>query len=490
MQDLRAQRQEKIGQLRDLGIDPYPARTERTHAAQTVRELIDGAGSEDATAALAPVAVAGRIVARRDMGRATFLDLRDGSGRIQALLRRNVLGPDSYDALRLIDLGDFISVHGQPMLTRTGEPTVAADRWTMLTKALRAPPEKFHGLADVETRQRRRYLDLLANEDSRERFRIRSRIVAAIRNFMDGRGFLEVETPVLQESAGGAAARPFVTHHNELDEDRFLRISLELHLKKLVVGGFDRVYEMGRIFRNEGFGFKYNPEFTMLESYEAYADYNDVAEMVETLVSSVAQQVLGTTTVEFRGHEIDLRAPWRRLSFVEGLREFGDLDLGRLDSPETLLRELDARGVEVPPDAGYGKLCDEAMSHYVEPNLVQPTFLIDYPVELSPLAKRKPDNPRFVERFEPFIGGMEVGNAYSELNDPVDQRQRLEEQLALVKQGDDEAEIVDEDFLFALEHGMPPAGGLGLGIDRLVMILTGQQSLRDVILFPQMRRLD
>ncbi len=490
MEDLRAQRQEKINQLRALGIDPYPARSERTHEARQVRDLIEEAGSDEAAAALEPVAVAGRVVARRDMGRATFMDLRDGSGRLQVLLRRNVVGPESYDALRLVDLGDFIGVHGQPMLTRTGEPTVAADRWTMLAKALHAPPEKYHGLADVELRQRRRYLDLLANEDSRERFETRSRLVAAIRKFMDERGFLEVETPVLQESAGGAAARPFVTHHNELDEDRFLRISLELHLKKLVVGGFDRVYELGRIFRNEGFGFKYNPEFTMLESYQAYADYNDVAEMVETLVSTVSREVLGTAKVEFRGHEIDLSPPWQRLSFIEGLRKFGDMDLERFEDRESLRAELDRRGVEVPPNAGYGKLCDEAMSHYVEPNLIQPAFLLDYPVELSPLAKRKRDNPRFVERFEPFIGGMEVGNAYSELNDPVDQRQRLEDQLALLREGDDEAELMDEDFLFALEHGMPPAGGLGLGIDRLVMVLTGQQSLRDVILFPQMRRID
>jgi lysyl-tRNA synthetase class 2 len=357
----------------------------------------------------------------------------------------------------------------------------------MLTKALHAPPEKYHGLADIETRQRRRYLDLMANEETRRIFEVRSRVVAAIRRFLDARGFLEVETPVLQEDAGGAAARPFVTHHNALDEDRFLRISLELHLKRLVIGGFERVYEIGRIFRNEGLSTKHNPEFTMIETYEAYADYLAVAAMVETMVSTVAREVLGTTVVTFRGDEIDLAPPWRRLTFYDALRQYGDLDLEQHGDAASLRDELQRRRVPVPPGAGYGKLVDEAMSHYVEPHLIQPTFLLDYPVELSPLAKRKADNPRLVERFEAFIGGFEAGNAYTELNDPLDQRARFEEQLALKAAGDDEAELMDEDFLFALEHGMPPTGGFGMGIDRLVMILTGQSSIRDVILFPQLK---
>lgn len=490
MDELMARRREKLDQFRALGMDPYPARVERTHTASEVVAIIAAAGSEEALADAESVDVVGRVVARRDMGKATFVDLRDASGRVQVLLRRNQLGQEAYDALRLIDLGDFIGAKGKPMITRTGEPTISASTWTILSKALHAPPEKFHGLADTETRQRRRYMDLLANEESRERFLVRSRTVAAIRRFLDDREFVEVETPVLQETAGGAAARPFVTHHNQLDEDRFLRISLELHLKKLVVGGFDRVYELGRIFRNEGIGFKYNPEFTMLETYQAYADYLDVAEMVETMISSVAEEVLGTTTVQFRENEIDLSPPWRRLTFLDGLREYGDLELSQFPDAETLEPELRKRGLDIPPGAGYGKLCDEAMSHYVEPNLIQPTFLLDYPVELSPLAKRKPDDSRLVERFEAFVGGMEIGNAYSELNDPVEQRERLESQLRLRQAGDDEAEIVDEDFLFALEHGLPPTGGLGIGIDRLVMVLTGQPSLREVILFPQMRRVD
>jgi lysyl-tRNA synthetase class 2 len=327
----------------------------------------------------------------------------------------------------------------------------------------------------------------MANEETRRVFEVRSRVVAAIRRFLDARGFLEVETPVLQEDAGGAAARPFVTHHNALDEDRFLRISLELHLKRLVIGGFERVYEIGRIFRNEGLSTRHNPEFTMIETYEAYADYLSVAEMVETMVSSVAEEVLGTTVVTFRGNTIDLRPPWRRLTFYDALREHSGIDLAEHGDAVSLRDELQRRGVSLPPAAGYGKLVDEAMSHYVEPHLIQPTFLLDYPVELSPLAKRKPGNPRLVERFEAFIGGFEAGNAYTELNDPLDQRARFEEQLALKAAGDEEAELVDEDFLFALEHGMPPTGGFGMGIDRLVMILTGQSSIRDVILFPQLK---
>jgi lysyl-tRNA synthetase class 2 len=424
-------------------------------------------------------------MARRDMGKATFLDLQDGSGRIQVLLRQNQLGDDLYEALRLIDLGDFVGAHGMPMRTRTGQPTVSAMSWVMLAKALRSPPEKYHGLTDAEARQRHRYLDLMANEETRRVFTIRSQVVSAIRRYLDERGFLEVETPVLQESAGGAAARPFLTHYNLLDEQRALRISLELHLKRLLVGGFERVYEIGRIFRNEGMSAKYNPEFTMLETYEAYADYLEVARSVEEMVSSVCREVLGGTMVTFREYEISLEPPWRRVTFHDALREYGELDLGQFPTAERLGAELKRRGLDLPPNAGYGKLCDEAMSHYVEPNLIQPTFLLDYPVELSPLAKRKPDNPRLVERFEVFIGGFEAGNAYTELNDPIDQRLRFEEQLRLRGDGDDEVEMVDEDFLVALEHGMPPAGGLGMGIDRLVMILTGQSTIREVILFPQ-----
>lgn len=484
MDDLMAQRVAKVEALREAGIDPYPPRSVRTHTAADVTAIVESL-PEGITESAQAVDVAGRVVARRDMGKATFMDLLDSTGRIQVLLRQNHLG--NYDDLKFVDLGDFVGVHGAPMLTRTGQPTVGATAWTMLSKALHAPPEKFHGLSDVEVRQRQRYLDLMANEEARHVFTTRSKVVAAIRRFLDGRGFLEVETPVLQEAAGGAAARPFTTYYNALDEQRFLRISLELHLKRLVVGGFDRVYELGRIFRNEGFGMKYNPEFTMLETYEAYTDYLGVARMVEEMVSSVANEVLGRMSFSLRGHEIDLTPPWHRITFHDAIIEYGGPDLREFSTAPTLRAELIQRGVDVGANTGFGKLADVAMSHYVEPNLIQPTFLLDYPIELSPLAKRKPDDPRLVERFEVFIGGFELGNAYTELNDPIDQRRRFEQQLQLRAEGDDEAELMDEDFLVALEHGMPPTGGFGMGIDRLLMVLTEQPSVRDVILFPQHR---
>jgi len=483
--ELMAQRVAKAEELRAAGIDPYPPRASRSHTAAEVTLLVEALPEGASEVQGIEVDVAGRVVSRRDMGKATFLDLLDGSGRVQVLLRQNQV--ENYESLRLIDLGDFIGVNGAPIRTRTGQPTVQAAHWTMLAKALHAPPEKYHGLADVELRQRRRYLDLIANEETRERFIVRSRVVSAIRRFLDARGFLEVETPVLQEEAGGAAARPFMTHYNALDEDRHLRISLELYLKRMVIGGFERVYEMGRIFRNEGLGAKYNPEFTMIELYQAYADYHDVSMLVEELISSVAHEVLGRDTFTFRGQQISLARPWRRITLHDALREYGQLDLDEFSTTDTLRAELERRNVPFAPNAGYGKLVDEAMSHYIEPRLIQPTFLMDYPVELSPLAKRRADNPRLVERWEVFIGGFEAGNAYTELNDPIDQRARFEEQARLRAAGDDEAELVDEDFLLALEHGMPPTGGFGMGIDRLLMILTEQDSIRDVILFPQLK---
>lgn len=487
MDELMAQRLAKLQALRDAGLDPYPPRSTRTHTSAEVVAIVEALPAEAAEAAGVEVDVAGRVVARRDMGKATFIDLQDGAGRLQVLLRRNTLEDGLYETLKLIDLGDFIGVHGTPMRTRTGQPTVGARRWTMLSKALYAPPEKYHGLADLELRQRKRYLDLMANDETRKVFITRSKVVSGIRRFLDGRGFMEVETPVLQEEPGGAAARPFKTFFNALDEERFLRISLELHLKRMVIGGFEKVYELGRIFRNEGLGMKYNPEFTMLETYEAYTDYNGVAAMVEEMVSTVAREATGSLKFTFRGHEIDLTPPWQRITLHDALRQYGQLELDDFSDTGSLAAELKRRGLEFPDYAGWGKLVDEAMSNYVEPNLIQPTFLMDYPVELSPLAKRKPGNPRLVERWEVFIGGFEAGNAYTELNDPVDQRARFQEQLKLRTAGDEEAELVDEDFLFALEHAMPPTGGFGMGIDRLLMILTEQSSIRDVILFPQLK---
>jgi lysyl-tRNA synthetase class 2 len=422
------------------------------------------------------------------MGKATFLDLRDGSGRIQAYAKQESIGVEPYDMLlHQIDLGDFLGVSGMLFRTKTGEPTVEAQSFTILAKALRPPPEKWHGLQDVEVRYRQRYLDLMANPEVRETFVTRSRVVTAIRRFLDARGYLEVETPILQSSAGGAAARPFTTYHNSLDRELYLRIAIELHLKRLVVGGFDRVYEIGRIFRNEGVSTKWNPEFTMLESYEAYADYNALMEMVETMISSIAGDVLGTTRVAHGDTEIDFSPPWPRIPIRDAILENGGVDFEEHPDVESLRKAATSSGLRVEPGWGRGKLIDELMTLHVEPKLIQPTFLIDYPVELSALAKRKIDNPSLVERFEFFIAGREVGNAYSELNDPLDQRERLLQQAQLKAAGDDEVEFADEDFLIALEHGMPPTAGLGIGIDRLVMALTGNSSIREVILFPALR---
>ena len=481
-------RHEKLARLRARGIDPYPPRVTRTHTAADAVAAFEGWEAAGAAGDAPAVSVAGRITALRDMGKAAFLDVRDGSGRIQCYLKKDIIGEEAYAGIADLDLGDFLAVTGPLFRTRTQEITVEARSYAMLAKALRPPPEKWHGIEDVETRYRQRYLDLLGNAEVRDIFRKRAAIVASIRRFLDARGFMEVETPVLQPEAGGAAATPFITHHRALDQDFFLRISLELHLKRLIIGGFDRVYEMSRIFRNEGVSTKHNPEFTMIETYQAYADYNDVARMAEELVSSVALDVLGTTSVQFGEHTIDLSAPWRRLTMREALIEHAGIDFEEYRTRDKLLEELQRRKIEVDAGWSWGKLLDEAVSHYVEPKLIQPTFLLDYPKEISPLAKSMPGAPGLVERFEPFIAGFEIGNAYTELNDPIDQRQRFETQARLAAAGLEEVETLDEDFLTALEHGMPPTGGFGMGIDRLVMILTGQKSIREVILFPALRR--
>jgi len=489
-EELYQERLAKLQRLRARGIDPFPARFDRSHT--SIAAIAAFEASEAAAGDSPTVTVAGRVTALRKMGKAAFFDLHDGEGRIQVFARADNLNPADFETLKdEVDLGDILGASGPLIRTRTGEISVQADSITMLAKSLQTPPEKWHGLTDVEQRYRQRYRDLISNQDVREIFRTRSRIIAAMRRFLDDGGFMEVETPVLQPEAGGAAATPFVTHHRALDEDFYLRISLELHLKRLIVGGFDRVYEIGRIFRNEGVSWKYNPEFTMLECYEAYADYNDVARMVETMVSGIAQAVLGTQTVHFEDHEIDLTPPWRRVTMHEALLEHAGIDFKEVDTREALYEELKRRNLsDLDPGWSWGKLIDEAVSHYVEPTLIQPTFLMDYPKALSPLAKSKVGETGIVERFEVFIAGFEIGNAYSELNDPVDQRDRFETQRRLAAAGLEEVETLDEDFLTALEHGMPPTGGLGIGIDRLTMILTGQHSIREVILFPALRRKD
>lgn len=479
--ELIAQRKEKLAELRARGIDPYPPRFSPSHnaadaAAQTPN---DGTGPD--------VTVAGRVTAMRGMGKASFLDLRDGSGRIQAYLKQETLGPEAYSLLKAVDLGDFLGVTGHLFRTKTGEPTIEVRELTVLAKALRPPPEKWHGLQDIEARYRQRYLDLMSSEEARGIFVTRSKAIARIRRFLDERGFLEVETPILQGTAGGAAARPFITHHNTLDRDFYLRIAIELYLKRLVVGGFDRVYEIGRIFRNEGVSTKYNPEFTMLEVYQAYSDYNGVMDMVEEMISTVAGDVIGDTKVQYGEHVIDFSPPYPRIRMRDAILEHSGIDIDQYPDAESLRRVITSKEVHTEPSWGRGKLIDELATIFVEPHLMQPSFLIDYPLELSPLAKRKLDAPGYVERFEFFICGREVGNAFTELNDPVDQRERFIEQARLRAQGDDEAEVADEDFLVALEHGMPPTGGLGIGIDRLIMALTGQASIREVILFPALR---
>ena len=485
-EDLFAQRVAKLERLRARGIEPYPITFHPSHTAAEAMAAFAAAES-DGQERGPSVTVAGRMGVPRSFGRLTFIHLTDGTGNIQAQFLRDRLGDERYSILKELDPGDFLGATGPLIRTRTGEITVQADDFTVLAKALRPPPEKWHGLTDVEVRYRRRYLDLVANEEVRRRFRIRSHIVAGMRRFMDGRGFIEVETPVLVPSAGGAAAKPFTTYFNALDEERHLRIATELYLKRLIVGGLDKVYEIGRIFRNEGLGWKYNPEFTMMESYEAYADYRDVAAMVEQLVSSVAEEALGSMRVPHKGGEIDFTPPWARRTMCDLLIEHAGLDFEEFRTEAALREEMARRGIDAPPSASWGKLLDEVWSTLVEPKLIQPVFVLDYPVDISPLAKRKPDDPTLVERFEAFAGGMEIANAYSELNDPIDQRRRFEEQLRHRAAGDEEAELMDEDFLLAIEHGMPPTGGLGMGIDRLLMVLMDAATIREVILFPQLR---
>ena len=484
-QELVELRREKREALLADG-DPYPATIGRTHEIARARALFErneGEGLEETRRALT---IAGRVIAIRDMGRAAFIDVRDGTGSVQLHLRRNVLG-EGFALLPLVDLGDFVEARGPLFRTRHGEITVAVRSWRVIAKALRPPPEKWHGLSDVETRYRQRELDLIANERSREIARTRSRVVSAVRRFFEGRGFMEVETPVLQDRAGGAAARPFSTHHNALDRELALRIALELHLKRLMIGGFDKVYEIGRVFRNEGISHRHNPEFTLLESYEAYADYHDVARMVEDLIRTVVSGVTGTLEVAHGEQVVDLGAPWQRTTYREALLQHTGIDYLAHPEPEQMRALARDRGVAVDEGTSWGTALDGLMSAYVEPHLVQPTFIFDYPAELSPLAKRKRDDPRLVERFELFALGYELANAYSEQNDPVEQRRRLLEQAAIAVAGDDEVEVADEAFVRALEYGMPPAGGLGIGIERLVMLVTGEHSIREVILFPTMR---
>ncbi len=488
---LLGSRKAKLDRLRQRGIDPYPPRFPRTSDAATAIARFEGSeGCDSATSASNDLSLAGRIMSMRNMGRAAFLDLRDGSGVIQALLRQNVLG-ESFELLKDLDLGDFLGVSGHMIRTRTGQVTIEAHELTLLSKGMQPLPEKWHGLRDVEIRYRQRYLDLIANPDVMTSFAQRGRVITGIRNFLDRRGFLEVDTPILVPVAAGAHARPFITHHNALDQQLYLRIATELYLKRLIVGGFDKVYELGRVFRNEGIDQDHNPEFTLLESYEAYADYQDVMSMVEAMVSQMAQEVCGSVQVPYGGQVIDFSPPWRRLTLREELFNRTGVDLDAFPDHASLAQRAAELGLEVTPRESRGRLIDKLISSFVEPHLIQPTFLMDYPEVMSPLAKAKPGAPGYVERFEAFAAGMEIANSYTELNDPAVQRVRFQEQEEIRRVfQDDEVDRQDEDFLLALEYGMPPTGGLGMGIDRLVMLLAGQPSIRDVLLFPQMRTIN
>lgn len=487
LDNINEQRQQKLERLRARGIDPYPHRYQRTH---TTQEAIDLLKKQETApeARVVAIMVAGRIMAIRKMGKSSFLDIRDSSGKIQLLFQNtNQLDEKDLELFKDLDIGDIIGVEGTLLRTKSGEPTVRVGDFTLLAKSLQPLPEKWHGLTDIDKRYRQRYLDLIANTDVKEVFKIRSRIITAIRQFLNQRDFIEVETPVLQPSAGGALARPFTTHHHALDQDFYLRIALELHLKRLIVGGLDKVYELGRTFRNEGISTRHNPEFTMLESYEAYADYNDVMAMLEEMVYEVSQQVLGTAEVKFGDNAINFKPPWQRLSLRDAVIEYGGIDFVKYPTADGLRHKMRELNLEVDPEKNWARLVDELISTFVEPKLIQPTFVFDYPVSMSPLAKTKPGEERVVERFEAFAGGMEIANAFTELNDPIEQRERFTEQLKERQGEDEERWTVDEDYLLALEYGMPPTGGLGVGIDRLVMLLTNQQSIREVILFPQLR---
>jgi lysyl-tRNA synthetase class 2 len=480
-------RLQKLEQLRALGLDPFAIeRYDITHALQTVHDEYEQLEGKT-------VSLAGRIVAIRKMGKATFAHLMDSTGKLQIYLKADEQG-EKYDLIDLWDLGDYLGVQGFVFKTRTGEVTVHVQSFVVLAKAIRPVPfpkekgeQRWYELHDVEQRYRQRYLDLLVNPDSRQRLIARCRMIREIRRFLDERGFLEVETPVLQPMAGGAAARPFITHHNALDREFQLRIALELHLKRLLIGGIDRVYEIGRVFRNEGISTRHNPEFTMLELYQAYANLEDIMSLVEELFRYVAERVFGTTVFEMHGVQVDFAQPWQRIRLMDAIRERTGLTEADFETLESAIRAAEKVGIYVERKDTIGGIIEKVLEKCVAEHLQQPTFVYGFPIDTSPLAKREPDNPRFTRRFEGYIFGKEVANAFSELNDPLEQRARFEQQYALRQAGDEEAHPFDEDFLHAMEYGMPPAGGLGIGIDRMAMLLTGTDSIREVIFFPQMR---
>jgi lysyl-tRNA synthetase class 2 len=480
-------RREKMAAMRENGLDPFGKRFDRTHNALDIIEKYSGLENEDLEAQSVSVTLAGRIMTKRGKGKAGFAHIQDLTGQIQIYVREDAVGEESYAIFLSADLGDIVGVAGNIFKTKTGELSVKVQEFTFLTKALRPLPDKFHGLKDVEQRYRQRYLDLIASEESKKTFIARSKIIREMRRYLDDHGYLEVETPMMHAIAGGAAARPFITHHNALDIPLYMRIAIELHLKRLIVGGLEKVYEIGRVFRNEGVSTRHNPEFTMIELYEAYADFKDIMSLTENLIAHIAQQVLGTTTIQYGEYEVDLKPEWRRLHMVDAVKEYAGVDLWNVDADEAR-RLAGENGVEITEHMQYGHIVNEFFEQKVEEKLIQPTFIYGHPVEISPLAKKNDEDTRFTDRFELFIVAREHANAFTELNDPIDQRERFEAQLKEREHGNDEAHPMDEDFLEALEYGMPPTGGLGIGIDRLVMLLTNSPSIRDVLLFPLMRQ--
>ncbi len=481
-------RRDKLVKYRELGIDPFGQKFERTHLSSDIKSEFAGKTHDEIDALHAPVIIAGRIMAIRDMGKVAFIVLQDRGGSIQAYVRKDVIGETAWEVYKLADIGDFIGIEGEVMMTRTGELTVKAHKYTHLTKALRPLPEKYHGLVDVEERFRRRYVDLIMNEDAKKVALTRPKIIRAIQHYMDGQGYIEVETPVLQPILGGASARPFVTHHNTLDMDYYLRIATELSLKRLIVGGLERVYEIGRLFRNEGMDTKHNPEFTTIEAYQAYGDLSTMMDLCENLLRSVALEVLGTTKVKRNDVEIDLGKPFVRIDMTDFVKQETGIDFRAIKTFAEAKQLALEHHLEVAPHfTGIGHIIELFFDEYCEKKTIQPTFVYGHPIEISPLAKKDDKDPRFTQRFELFIMGSEYANAFTELNDPLDQRERFESQLKERELGNDEANQMDVDFVEALEYGMPPCGGIGIGIDRLIMLLTETTSIREVLLFPQMK---
>ena len=480
-------RREKLHNLREQGIDPFGKRFERTNATNELLSLYGEFSKKELEEKEISVSIAGRIMTKRGKGKAGFAHIQDLHGQVQIYVRKDAVGDEEYELFKTADLGDLVGIEGKVFKTNVGELSVKATGFTLLTKSLRPLPDKYHGLKDVEQRYRQRYLDLITSMESRETFVTRSKIIREMRRYLDDNGYLEVETPMMHAIAGGASARPFITHHNALDMELYMRIAIELHLKRLIVGGLEKVYEIGRVFRNEGVSTRHNPEFTMIELYEAYADYKDIMKLTENMVAHIAKQVLGTTTIQYGDYEINLEPEWTRLHMVDAIKEHSGADFWNPMSVEEARELAKEHNVEIKDTMEVGHIINEFFEQKVEDKLIQPTFIYGHPVEISPLAKKNDEDPRFTDRFELFIVAREHANAFTELNDPIDQKERFEAQLKEREQGNDEAHMMDDDYIEALEYGMPPTGGLGIGIDRLVMLLTNAPSIRDVLLFPAMR---